>query len=351
MNSYKINYGENKPVATNAGKDMNLIQKYKIIMRSYNMAWAVFVPGLFYLSCSPPAKRTAANSTLTKGEVTIYADEAYTNILNDQRFVYYMRYDEADITLKFMGEDSAMNALLDDKVKIAVVSQMPSQKNIDYFKSKGDPLVITPIASDAIVLIANKSCPLSSITRNQLTQLLNGTITEWQDLVKSDKAGGKVLLGFDQPGSGIIKYFRKYYLKEGEHFSANSGTFKGTRNLLDSLVNHPNMIGFIPYNFISDKDDTLCQAIKRDFKVISLQSLKDSGQFVLPSQSSIGDSAYPLIRKILVVNHEGKSGLGTGFVIFMASHQGQRLMLKAGLVPAIMPGRAVRFIQQNATEQ
>lgn len=333
-----------------AKKKMNTRQKYKTIMRSYTVLWAVLVFGLFYVSCSPPVKRNEDNSTLTNGKATIYADEAYTNILNDQRFVYNIRYADAQIELGFMSEDSAMNALLDDKVRIAVVGEMPSQKNLDYFKSKGDPLVITPIASDGIVVIVNKDCPLDKLTRNQLTQLLTGKITDWQELVKNDKVGGKILLGFNMKGSGVVNYFRKHYLKKDEQFSPYSGTFKGVTNLLDSLIDHPNMIGFIPYNFISDKDDPLCKAIKRDFKVISLQSLKDTNEFVLPSQSSIGDSAYPLIRKVLVINHEGKSGLGTGFVIFMASHQGQRLMLKAGLLPHTMPGRAVRILTEYPKE-
>lgn len=334
-------------------------QKYKTTLRSYTLLWAVLVCGLFYVGCGSPSKKATVaqeESTLTNGKATIYADEAYKNLLTDQRFVYNIRYPEADLQLKFMSEDSAMNALLDDKVKIAVVGEMPSPKNMAYFKSKGDPLVITPIASDGIVVVVNKKCPLNSLTRQELTQLLNGQITDWNQLINYNvlpaQGGvfGKVLLGFNRAGSGVINYFRKHYLKSGEQFSPNSGTFKGVPNLLDSLANHPNMIGFIPYNFISDKDDTLGRSIKRNFKVISLQSLKDSTQFVLPSQASIGDSAYPLIRKVLVVNHEGKSGVGTGFVIFMASHQGQRLMLKLGLLPQTMPGRAVRILSEYPKE-
>jgi phosphate transport system substrate-binding protein len=43
-----------------------------------------------------------------------------------------------------------------------------------------------------------------------------------------------------------------------------------------------------------------------------------------------------------MICREPYSGLGTGFVSFVAGDQGQRIILKSGLVPATMP---VRLIQ------
>jgi len=41
---------------------------------------------------------------------------------------------------------------------------------------------------------------------------------------------------------------------------------------------------------------------------------------------------------------EGKSGLGTGFVSFVAGHKGQRIILKSGLAPQIVPARDVMIV-------
>lgn len=319
--------------------------KYKKALNLFTLIWLSFVVS-FYISCSSGVNGKKEN-TLTTGEVVIYADEAYTQILKDQRFIYQMKYPESDIKFVFTGEDEATELLLNEKIQIAVVSEEPSQKAKDYFKKKGFALSICPIAKDGIVLVVNKNSPLSQLTRAQLTQLLSGKITTWKELVPASTMNEKLILGFNIKGSGIIRYFRKNYLEVSEDFSSNCATFDGTMSMLDSVSKYPNIVGFIPYNFISDKDDSLARAIKQNFKFISLESLKDSSEFVLPSQSSIADSAYPLVRRVLVINHEGKSGLGTGFVIYMASHKGQRLMLKAGMVPAVMPGRLVRMINKN----
>jgi phosphate transport system substrate-binding protein len=43
---------------------------------------------------------------------------------------------------------------------------------------------------------------------------------------------------------------------------------------------------------------------------------------------------------------EGKSGLGTGFVSFVANHKGQRIILKLGLAPHKIPAREVEIVHE-----
>lgn len=320
------------------------VLKYRFVFSSLAVAGMLLLV-LFYMGCTSK-KEGKKNDTLTTGKTTILADEAYKPILEDQKFLYQIRYPETEFNIIYTSEDSAYESLIQDSASMAVISFEPEAQHQAYFKEKGFALNVCPIAYDGIVLVVNKNCPLQQLTKKQLEQVLTGKISTWEQLLGNTNVKGPVILGFNRKGSGIINYFKKNYLG-GQSFSSSSGTFKNTMALLDSVAVHPNLLGFIPYNYISDKDDSLTRYIKHDFKIISLQSNRDSSQFVLPSQSSLADSAYPLRRRILVVNHEGKSGLGTGFVIFMASHQGQRAMLKAGLVPVTMPGRLIRIIRKN----
>ena len=295
---------------------------------------------LFIVGCSrkiDPKK----NDTPTSGEVIIVADEAYTTILEDMRFLYEIKYPKSKLKIKYIGEDEAMESLLSDSVRLAIVSCEPNERQLQFFKNKGITHFVNHIANDGIVLVANKDCSIDSLTLKQLQEIINGT------LIPTKTNSANFVYGFSVQGSGIANYFRNNYLTKEKKFPENFGTFKSTINLLDSVKKYKHVIGFIGYNYISDKDDSLAKYIKQNFKVISLQSLKNHNQFVLPSQSTIADSAYPLVRRVMVINREGKTGLGTGFVIFMASHKGQRVMLKAGMIPATMPAREVRFIKRN----
>jgi phosphate transport system substrate-binding protein len=50
---------------------------------------------------------------------------------------------------------------------------------------------------------------------------------------------------------------------------------------------------------------------------------------------------YPFIRNIWMISTDPHLGLADGFTSFVASDKGQRIILKAGLLPAIAPLRLV----------
>ena len=62
-----------------------------------------------------------------------------------------------------------------------------------------------------------------------------------------------------------------------------------------------------------------------------------------PYQAYLQLKKYPLARMLYIVSGEARSGLGTGFASWALSEKGQRIVLKAGLLPATMPVRVVQI--------
>jgi phosphate transport system substrate-binding protein len=62
-----------------------------------------------------------------------------------------------------------------------------------------------------------------------------------------------------------------------------------------------------------------------------------------PYQAYVAQNLYPLIREVVIVSREARTGLGSGFFTYVANDKGQRVVLKAGLVPATMPVRIVEI--------
>jgi phosphate transport system substrate-binding protein len=69
----------------------------------------------------------------------------------------------------------------------------------------------------------------------------------------------------------------------------------------------------------------------------------DPKNFCKPYQGYIAERSYPFCRDVYMISRETFSGLGTGFVSFVAGDQGQRIILKSGLVPATMPVRLIEI--------
>jgi phosphate transport system substrate-binding protein len=63
--------------------------------------------------------------------------------------------------------------------------------------------------------------------------------------------------------------------------------------------------------------------------------------FYKPNMGYIAIHKYPLRRLMQSTLREGGPGLGRGFVNFMTSEIGQKIILKSGLVPATVLTRVV----------
>ena len=92
--------------------------------------------------------------------------------------------------------------------------------------------------------------------------------------------------------------------------------------------------------WVSDAEDSTANSFLKSVRVAGISLEEDPYQ---PYQAYIAQKQYPLTREVVVISREARSGLGSGFLTFVASDKGQRVVLKAGLVPATMPVRIVEI--------
>ena len=83
-------------------------------------------------------------------------------------------------------------------------------------------------------------------------------------------------------------------------------------------------------------------------KTVHVAGISRDSAFYQPYQAYIAQKLYPLTRNVIIISREARSGLGSGFLTYVASDKGQRVVLKAGLVPATMPVRIVEIRYDEA---
>jgi phosphate transport system substrate-binding protein len=125
---------------------------------------------------------------------------------------------------------------------------------------------------------------------------------------------------------------------------ANCFAMNDNKAVVDYVAKNRNALGLIGLEWISDKDDTTRNSFLNRVKVVALAG--DSTNFQ-PYQAYLALKYYPLMRTITAINREGRTGLATGFAAFFASERGQRIVLKAGLLPKTMPLRIVSVDQKG----
>ena len=74
--------------------------------------------------------------------------------------------------------------------------------------------------------------------------------------------------------------------------------------------------------------------------------LPDKYNTFQPYQAYMATGEYPLSRNVYAILSEPRNGLATGFTRFLAGYKAQRVILRAGLVPATQSLRIVNVREE-----
>lgn len=279
--------------------------------------------------------------TPTSGSIKIAIDESLRPLMDAEVEVFEALYKRADIESLYYPEADAVDALLNDSVRLAIVTRRFTEEEKEYFKE----IKITPkeldVAISAVALIVHRQRVDTLINMDQLQRLLRGEINRWSQLGSEDQAGIEIV--FDNPNSGLIRHLKDSVAKV-DTMPANAFAVENNEAVIDYVSQNENALGLIGLEWISDKQDSASNSFLKKVKVMSVAG--DSTHFK-PYQAYLALKYYPLARRITILSREARMGLGNGFMAFVASERGQRIVLKAGLVPVTMPLRVVEVYRDD----
>ncbi|WP_374165881.1 PstS family phosphate ABC transporter substrate-binding protein [Arcticibacter sp. MXS-1] len=288
---------------------------------------ALFLPLLafFFVSCSTNPKQ----ETKTSGTTTILADESFAPIVDDQLFVFESTYPRADIRLVYKAENMLVNALVADSAKVAIMSRLLSPQEAAVFEKKNIKVRKTRFAIDAVALIASKSSADSTISVQEIIDIMQG------------KEASRRLV-FDNPNSSTVRYL-KDLAKISKLPSKGVYALKTNSEVIKFVHNNSGVIGVIGINWYKQPGKELEPLIEglRVLGVKNLPGKPGSDKFYKPSQDNLAMELYPLSRDLYIIDCQGGAGLGSGFASFLAGETGQRIVLKSGLLPDSIPPREV----------
>lgn len=293
-------------------------------------------------SCKSYSDKQIAKEAATRGNIRIAVDESYKLLADSQIATFTSLYKYAHITPINASEDSVLKLFLADSVRLMITNRKLNANEEAYLKDK---LVIprtTQIAWDGLAFLVNRKNPDSLIRYNTIKDIFSNKVSQWKAINPASSLGG-IRVVFDNQGSGNVRYIMKKFelsTLPDYCFAANSNAA-----VIDYVEQHENAMGIISVNWISDSDDSITHAFLRRIKVMGItpEFYADGGDYYTPHPAYIADKSYPFIREVYAISRETFTGLGSGFIQFIAGDQGQRIVLKSGMVPATMPVRLVQI--------
>lgn len=319
----------------------NIVNK-QITYKYLHSVRFLIISGLLALASCSGGNNRALDETPTRGKIKISVDESFQPLIDSEVFTFTHLYTSAHITPQYKPEYDVINDFMNDSVKVIVTSKKLSDYQIQYLR---DTLVIartTTYAYDALALVTNKQNKDTLIKYNSIKDIFLGKIKKWNNINSKSKLGD-IRVIFDNTKSGNIRYFKELFeIRDslpGNFFAVNNNA-----EVIDFVARNPDALGIVSVNWISDKDDSLSMSFTNKINVVAVsQQYINDGSYYRPYQGSIYDKSYPFVREIYCISRETFAGLGSGFINWACAEQGQRIVLKSGLVPATMPIRLVQI--------
>lgn len=287
--------------------------------------------------------------TPTSGSIKIAVDESFKPIFEAQIEAFQNAYKKAHITAQYVSEQEAINLLLIDSVRLAVTTRPLSPEEEEQLRAKKiKPKPALKVAIDGVTIILNKNNPDTTFTMDQLKAIFSGQIPTW-DKLNGGKMNKPIVIVFDKASSSNVAYIkRKFELNDSleSHVYAAGGNLE----VIDYVQKNVNALGVIGVNWISDPDDPEHKTFRKVVRIAGIATHtpeEEDEEYYQPYQAYLAQNQYPLSREVYIVTNEARAGLGTGFSAWVASDKGQRIFLKAGLLPATMPIRIVSINKNN----
>jgi phosphate transport system substrate-binding protein len=281
--------------------------------------------------------------TSTSGYISIAADDEFKPVTEAELSVFRNLYPNTKIRPVYANEDSAFNLLKADSVRLIVAGRKLLPEEETFFEQKKIHPEQVKMAGDAIVFIVNWNNPDTLLSLDKITAIFKGKDSLWSQ-VGSKSSTDKINVVFDKENSGNSHYINQKLLA-GKNFPSYCFALQSNTAVINYVSANKNALGIVSLNWISNEYDTTVIRFLNSIKVLALSAKESTNpaDYFKPNAYYIETNQYPLCRDIYIISRESYTGLGSGFLSFVTSNKGQRIVFREGLLPIRAIGHTIHF--------
>ena len=142
----------------------------------------LFLSSLFFFSCGKK-DRGGRTDTRTSGEISFYADESFSPIIEELKKQFEFQFPNAKLNPIYSNENEGFKQIKDLKTCLFFTSRALKPSEVAYLKSKRQLPEVFPIAYDGLALIVNSSNNDTCMTVKDVKRILSGEVTNWNQIV------------------------------------------------------------------------------------------------------------------------------------------------------------------------
>ena len=240
------------------------------------------------------------------GSITLAGSTSMEKFANALAEAFMEKYPDVTVQAEFTGSSAGVEAVLGGQSDVG----NSSRKLKDEEKEKG--AVVNIVAIDGIAVVTDPANTAADLTKEQLINIYNGTITNWKDAGGSDQP--IVVIG-REAGSGTRGAFEEILKLEDACKYANE--LDSTGAVMAKVASTPGAIGYVSLDVI---DDTV--------KLLTLNGVE-------ANEENIKTGDYFLSRPfVMATNGEisAQNDLVKALFDYVYSAEGDELVKSVGLI-------------------
>ena len=251
------------------------------------------------------ASALAADNVVIKGSTTVLP------VAQAALEAYMKSHPGVNISLSGGGSGEGIKALIDKSTDIATSSREIKDSETAQAKAKGVNPVAHTVAIDAIVPIVNPKNKVKDLTIDQLSQIYQGKITNWKEVGGDDL---QIVVVSRDSSSGTFESWAHLVLNNAKvtpkaQLQASSGA------VVQAISKNRYAIGYIGIGYLN-----------KSIKALTVGGIQASAETALSKQ-------YPIARPLYMYTNGEPQGETAGYIKFVLSPAGQKLVAKEGFVP------------------
>lgn len=291
------------------------------------------------ISCDQ-GNKNKLDETPTRGNIKISVDESFQQLVDAEIYAFESQYKYAKVNASYKPENDILSDFFKDSVRLIVTTRKLTKAEEEGLRANSIIARTTKIAYDGLAFIVNPENPDTFIKFETVKGLFTGKINKWSQINEKSKLKD-IKVVFDNNKSANVRFIMERFSLP-PNFPPNCYAVNSNPEIISYVEKNKDAIGIISVNWISDKADSTTIRFLKRVKVVAIGSSTGENEYMQPCQGFIAEKSYPFTREVYAISRETFSGLGSGFIAYVAGDIGQRIVLRSGLVPATMPIRLLK---------
>lgn len=252
------------------------------------------------------AAATAEAAADLSGSISMVGSTSMEKLANALSEAFMEKYPKVTVTAEFVGSGAGIEAVSNGTADIG-----NSSRNLkDEEKAKG--VAENIVAIDGIAVVVDKANAVEDLTKQQLSDIYSGAVTNWKDVGGSDAP--IVVIG-REAGSGTRSAFEE--LLSLEDACKYSNELDSTGAVMAKVASTPGSIGYVSLDVVDD----------------SVKALKLEG--AEPTEEAIKAGSYFLSRPFVMATKgeiSQQNELVKAMFDFISSDEGTEIVRSVGLI-------------------